>query len=258
MDRLSLPGVTLCAIASINVEATVSALRKCLESADFGVCRLLTDAAIVGGGGICVVPIRKIRTAAEYSQFLLTELIEHVQTPHCLIIQWDGFILDADAWDSEFLQYDYIGASWPQFTDGRDVGNGGFSLRSRKLLEVCRDHRFQLHHPEDVAICRTNRDLLEQSHGIRFANRPIADRFAFERTVPSEKAFGFHGIFNMIRVLGVDQFWSTYRKLDDRSTALADFRAILSELGPGPAGFLRRLVFVIYSIRDWLRGLARS
>lgn len=258
MDRLSLPGVTLCAIASVNVEATASALRRCLEIADVGACRLLTDAAIAGGDGIRVVPIGKIRTAAEYSEFLLTELIEHVQTPHCLVIQWDGFIVDAAAWDPEFLQFDYIGAPWPQFTDGREVGNGGFSLRSRKLLEACRDERFQLHHPEDVAICRTNRDLLEKSYDIRFARRPLADRFAFERTVPRESAFGFHGIFNMVHVLGVEQFWNIYQGLDDRSTALADFRAIMSELGPGLSGFRRRLEFAIFSIGDWLLRLFRS
>ena len=45
---------------------------------------------------------------------------------------------------SDFLKWDYIGAPWPlsyeAFVDpfGRHirVGNGGFSLRSRKFLEV--------------------------------------------------------------------------------------------------------------------------
>ena len=54
-----------------------------------------------------------------------------------LIIQHDGFILNHKAWDNEFLNYDYIGA--PVYWMGNkliEVGNGGFSLRSKKLLKI--------------------------------------------------------------------------------------------------------------------------
>ena len=39
--------------------------------------------------------------------------------------------------------------------------------------------------------------MLEERHGIRFADRVTAARFAFERTAPRDRPFGFHGIFNM-------------------------------------------------------------
>jgi hypothetical protein len=39
------------------------------------------------------------------------------------------------AWDPEFLDWDYIGAKWFWAEAGKRVGNGGFSLRSYKLLE---------------------------------------------------------------------------------------------------------------------------
>ena len=148
--------------------------------------------------------------------------------------QWDGFVLDPDRWEDHFLDFDYIGAPWPQFHDGHDVGNGGFSLRSRKLLEACRDRRFIAEHPEDVSIGRTNRELLENGYGIAFADRAIAARFAFERSSPGTPAFGFHGIFNMVTAIGEDAFWEVYEGLDDRGTAFADMKLLLKQLrGPG-------------------------
>ena len=47
-------------------------------------------------------------------------------------------MLDGAAWRPEFLDYDYIGAVWPHVLDKYNVGNGGFSLRSKALLEACR------------------------------------------------------------------------------------------------------------------------
>jgi hypothetical protein len=140
-------------------------------------------------------------------------------------------VVDAEQWDPAFLEYDYIGAPWPQFDDGRDVGNGGFSLRSRKLLDACRAPEFVQSHPEDIAICRTNRTLLERQFGIRFADRATAARFSFERSKECAETFGFHGVFNMVSILGPDEFWEIYRSLDDRSTVFTDYRLIMRQLG---------------------------
>ena len=242
MARLRLPTVTLCAAASVNVDATLGALRSCLDQIDVAECLFFTDAEPPGvPPEIRVVPIPPILSALGYSQFLLGEFIDHVRSEHCLIVQWDGFVLDARRWDPAFLAYDYIGAPWPQFGDGRDVGNGGFSLRSKRLLAACRDPHFRFTHPEDVAICRLNRDLLEAEHGIRFAERPIAERFAFERERPAAPTFGFHGIFNMVPVLGPDRFWDIYQSLDDRSSAFADYGLLMRQLGRGSSARRARL-----------------
>ena len=48
-------------------------------------------------------------------------------------------------------------------------GNGGFSLRSRRLLQALQDPRIALSVVEDETICRTFRPLLERDYGIRFA-----------------------------------------------------------------------------------------
>ena len=242
MSRLVLSEVTLCAATSVNLSATILALQECLRQIDFAQSLLFTDG--VGANDdprIRTIAIPSLTSGRAYSDFILRDLVDFITTPHCLIVQWDGFVTNADQWDRAFLDYDYVGAPWPQFDDGFQVGNGGFSLRSRKLLEACRDPRFELAHPEDVAICRLNRDLLEREHGLRFADRATAERFSFERSTPPGPTFGFHGVFNMIPILGADRFWQLYRALDDRSTAAVDYRLLMAQLGAGTDATRRRL-----------------
>ena len=192
-----------------------------------------------------------MRSASDYSRFVLGQLADHVRTEHCLLIQWDGFVIDPGEWDERFLEYDYIGAPWPQFGDGDDVGNGGFSLRSRKLLEACRSPGFRQSHPEDVAIGRVNREYLELEQGIVFADTATAARFAFERSAPSGPTFGFHGVFNMIPLLGADRFWRIYQGLDDASTVFHDYWLLMRQLGTGSRAAARRFELSLDLVRSW-------
>lgn len=239
--RLALPQVTLCAATSVNVAATVRALEVSLEQVDFAACKLFTDAPVrPNHPGIMVVPIARLTSAAAYSDFLLGHMVDYVDTSHCLVAQWDGHVLDARRWRPEFIDYDYVGASWPQFDDGHDVGNGGFSLRSRQLMEACREPGFRTAHPEDIAIGRINRDWLE-GRGLRFAPRVIANLFAAERAGDAMASFGYHGVWHMPRVLGTDTFWRLYCGLDDRGTIRHDFGKIFKDIGQGAGGRARNL-----------------
>ena len=239
--RLSLPQVTLCAASSVNVAATLRALEACLEQVDFADCLLLTDRPVISSNSeIRIVPIAPLKSSAAYSDFLLSKLMDHIATSHCLVAQWDGHVVDAQRWQPEFLEYDYIGASWPQFDDGHDVGNGGFSLRSRRLMELCRDAAFVPFHPEDVAIGRTNRSWLEEQ-GLRFAPRELADLFAAERAGDLRTTFGYHGVWNMPLAIGTEAFWKVYCELDDRSTFRRDFFRLLNEMRAGRRA-MRRMV----------------
>lgn len=239
--RLKLPQITLCAVTSVNLEATVRALEKCLNQIEFAGCKLFTDALIrPANPEIQIIPIERLNSSEAYSEFLLSELGQHVPTSHCLVAQWDGHVLDARRWRAEFLDYDYIGASWPQFDDGHDVGNGGFSLRSRRLLDLCRHREFRPCAAEDIAIGRANRAWLE-ARGIRFASRSIADLWATERAGNLEVSFGYHGVFNMPQAIGVDAFWEVYCQLDDPGTIWTDFIGILKTVGSATDG-RRRVV----------------
>lgn len=256
-QRLRLPGVTLCAVTSTNVEATVQAMRTCIARVAFAEAILFTHVPphdIVNNhevSAIRLVEIEQLTSAEAYSRFILERLVDYVATDHCLLAQWDGHVIDPARWRPEFLTVDYIGASWPQFGDGHDVGNGGFSLRSRRLMKLCRQPQFQPVHPEDVAIGRTNRAFLE-SQGMRFATAALADAFSSERAGDPAQSFGYHGVFLMPRVLGPDRFWEIYRKLDDRASVWRDLGVIMKTLRPGGKSALRSLELFFSRFSDYV------
>jgi hypothetical protein len=250
LTRLALPQVTLCAVTSVNVEATVLALEHSMAQIDFAACKLFTDVEIVPTlVGIDVIKIPRLTSVADYSNFVLNHLVDQIDTSHCLIVQWDGYVVDASKWQPAFLDFDYIGARWPQFMDGHDVGNGGFSLRSRRLMEMCKSPEFQPSHAEDVAIARTNRDWME-GRGIRFSNGVMADRFSAEREGSIQSSFGFHGVWHMPNVLGTDNFWNVYTSLNDRSTIWHDLFKLAASLSLNARGLLRAMRLITDQLRD--------
>ncbi len=196
---LRLPDVTLVAVDCVQPGAALLALQRCVADCRFAEVLFVTD-ALIDATGIRRVPIAPLRTRAGYSEFIMRELAAVVATSHALLVQWDGFILDSTLWRDEFLAWDYLGAPWG-YGDGMDVGNGGFSLRSRKLLAACTDPALTEFEPEDERICRTYRPYLEARHGIRFAPLAIARDFSVEHVESPRPTFGFHGAFNLWRAL---------------------------------------------------------
>ncbi|WP_375381753.1 DUF5672 family protein [uncultured Sphingomonas sp.] len=212
---VELPEVTLVAATSVAMPQTVRAMVLSLEQARFGAAILFCHRPPSVGTPACIVwrQIEPIESHAAYSRFMLHDLRRHVATSHVLCVQWDGYVLDGRRWDPGFLDYDYIGAPWPQFGDGHVVGNGGFSLRSRRLLDAC--HALGIDEsPEDVAICRTHRSTLESRFAIRFAPEDVARRFAFERHASSGDEFGFHGVFNLAGLVDPRQMNDIITDLD--------------------------------------------
>jgi hypothetical protein len=214
--RLDLPEVTLVAAAGKALPATIRALRKCLAQARPAEVILFSDTAPPGEdlADIRYVRIGKMESRGAYSSFILKELAGYIRTDFVLCVQWDGYILNAQSWSEDFLTVDYVGAPWPHFEDGYDVGNGGFSLRSRRLLQACADERIDGSEAEDVAICRRSRPWLESEYGIRFADRDLASRFSYERTIAQGGEFGFHGAFNMAEVMPRSDFRQIIASLD--------------------------------------------
>jgi len=202
--KLALPRVTLCCVDCVNHDLALAALDQCVRKCDFARVLFVTDRDYAIDG-LDSVRIASIRSRDAYSHFVIKELHEHVATDFVLLVQWDGFVVDASAWRDEFLDYDYIGAKWIFHKDGRSVGNGGFSLRSRRLLEALRDPQVAAGPLEDVAICRTFRPYLEARHGIRFAPEEVADLFSFEASYFDRMPFGFHGLFNFWMFLGKEE-----------------------------------------------------
>ena len=105
-----------------------------------------------------------------------------------------------------FLNYDYIGAPWPKEWEKimdrpSRVGNGGFSLRSKKIMETVSKLEYNPQYnstadrTEDNFICLQNFHLL-QTMGIKFAPVELASKFSFENPTEEnsiDNTFGFHG-----------------------------------------------------------------
>ena len=220
--RVDLPEVTLVAVSSLAIAATLRALHRSMRLIRFGAVKFLTDKAPTQtGDGVEWVSIPPINSRGDYSHFMLKNLHQHVQTSHALVAQWDGYVLHADAWTDAFLAYDYIGAPWPQFDDGLTVGNGGFSLRSARLLSASATLPNGSGEAEDLIIGRRYRKYLENDHGVCFADEDVARTFAFERLPSLGTEFGFHGVFNMATTLREAEFRQVYGEVE---TGLVGFR----------------------------------
>jgi hypothetical protein len=218
---LDLSAITLLCVETRDPALAHFAIQKCTKQASFGKVVLITDLAKLSDRindqtsnqtedqkvtrlqGIEYIQAPLIKTTKDYSDLLLTGLSQYVTGSHVLVIQWDSFILHPDLWAKDFLQYDYIGAVWPHHPD-TPVGNGGFSLRSVRLLEALESPTITKHHPEDFCICVDNKATLENQFGIRFAPTNVAEQFAVERS-EWHPAFGFHGFFNFCKALSPEE-----------------------------------------------------
>ncbi len=178
-----LDNVTLLGIDCVDIDRLIYAADVSQKFIKFADVKLLTH---FEADDRRIVKIPEISTIEGYSEFMVKQLNDYVETEFVLIIQYDGFVVNPDQWTSEFLKYDYIGAptKW-------GIGNGGFSLRSKRLLKcLAEDSHINITHPEDYSICRTYRSYLE-SKGLQFATSEIAHQFSIENGI-WDLQFGYH------------------------------------------------------------------
>ncbi|MDD5165092.1 MAG: DUF5672 family protein [Candidatus Pacebacteria bacterium] len=200
-----LPHVTLVAVSSIRIPETITALKKSMVGIRFSEALLLTHEKIsLEKEGIKVITIEKLDYKG-YSDFMLYKLKDYIHTDFALVVQYDGYVIRPKEWRDEFLSYDYIGAPWPKnlhFTkEGVNVrvGNGGFSLRSKKLLEVPAKLNLPFtdngtgYFNEDGNLCVYYRKVLEEN-GVKFAPVSVASIFSREKVCDDSypRPFGFH------------------------------------------------------------------
>src|SRR5262245_22489964 len=97
-----LSGVTLCCVDTTNHALALRALEQSRRGITFARVALLTDALPPGlsaPGGVEIVRIESITSRSAYSEFVIKSLLPHVVTPHVLLVQWDGYVTNPDAWD---------------------------------------------------------------------------------------------------------------------------------------------------------------
>ena len=210
--KLKLSDVTLLAVTSNEMDEAQISMRISLHNIEFAKSRLLCSSLPKKKyPDIEYVPIEPLKSVDTYNQLIFQDLHKYFETSHCLIVQADSFVINSDLWKDEFLKYDYIGGPWPNKIkvkpdlilnlEKNPVGNGGFSLRSRKLVETTSKIDFQsLNFPmkaEDVVICHYLYQKMIDN-GIRFAPPKLAAQFSMENIENlygqnKNSVFGFHG-----------------------------------------------------------------
>ena len=217
----------------------VRALKRCTRTVNFARAIFLTDAVpddVRVPEGIELIPVGPIGSREAYSRIVMKGLYKHIATSHVLIVQWDGYVVHPEVWKDEFLTYDYLGAPCPDGKGGWRVGNGGFSLRSRKLLEALQDESFPLLFTaaEDVTICGCHGARLESDFGIRFGPLELARTFSFERdasdVIRGMRTFGFHGMFNFFLVESQHELISLAPTLSESIATLEATELLLKNL----------------------------
>ena len=156
-------------------------------------------------GGREVIEIAELKGTVDYNQVMFYELPKFLKTEYAIIIQYDGYVLSGVHFNEKFLEYDYIGAPWPHF-EHFNVGNGGFSFRSAKLINSVQDYLLpnDLKKPEDLIICRYLRARLEDDLGLEFAPTSVAKHFSFEMSAAGHPTFGFHGMYHLPKIMSGD------------------------------------------------------
>ena len=190
--------IVLVAFGSTKIQETIKAIQHCQRLVKFYDTIYLTD-SIINEENIRHIPTRNIPSIKDYQKFIVNESAKIILSSipdsfsgHFLCINWDGFIVNVDAWSDEFLEYDYIGAPWPWF--GNIVGNGGFCLKSKKFLEVQQQicHNYIINHNEDVELCIVLRNKF-QEFGCKYATKELGYKFSTEvGDIIKNKSFGFH------------------------------------------------------------------
>ncbi len=218
--------LSISCIDTLNYDLTVSALVSTLRATPAGSVYWLSDRPCPINPGVPVhwIRIQRFQPGEHiynhwYSDCCLRVLPAVVNTDYNIIIHWDGYAVNAQAWTDEFFQYDYIGAPWLWWPDGENVGNGGFTLRSRRLYDALVQWRpsylaqdwsnidpryFSKDRSGHLTLCEDNllagpyRAYLEQHYQLKWPSTDLAHRFSIEGSESYTspwfgRSLGFHG-----------------------------------------------------------------
>lgn len=234
---LKLPDVTLVLIETRCHELGKLAIRDCLRKVEFGEVLIFSDKKF-GVPGATEIEVEDWDTKLGWSEFLWLKAPAYVKTSQALLIQWDSWVFNPDCWRDEFATFDHIGPPW-WYTDGYNVGNTGFSLRSQELMRwlAANPSKYPVSDPEDMALSRLHRRGLEID-GFKYAPDETALDFAFEcvRRSLASQHFGFHALRNWPAVLTVEEL--SERTLLALQNQYIVSSGMLKQFGAGPPWYI--------------------
>ena len=202
MNKLKLKDVTLICIDDMHPEKSAEIIEGVANNIDFADVKLLSsknESAVTNK----INPMFNVR---DYNIFVVKEVHKYIDTEFCMFVQTDGYPINPSMWTDDFLKYDYIGAPWtwapPEHKNGicrvgKTVGNGGFSVISKNILEETSKLEYNAKWPngqlmqEDIFTCQVEDEYLK-SVGITYAPVELAHHFSVENQAYSYQ-FGFHG-----------------------------------------------------------------
>lgn len=233
---LELPNVTLLSIDTVDPQRSIRSMRYSLLQVKFAEAVLVTSQVFRGemlktiGGRGRIDQIRVVFVAPgprqDYERQIVEDLPKWFETEFCLFQEWDSAVMNPSAWEHQWIsisvhehgpRYDFIGAPWPYSfqepgyppcIEENCVGNGGFSLRSRRFCQATGELYRNLGMPKaalhlsDAWISRTIRPQLVVNYGMQFAPESEALRFSCENRFYNGQ-FGLHGK-NTIKMNGLD------------------------------------------------------
>lgn len=192
--KINLPQVTLIALTNKDFEGHKKAVEKSCGGIEFGAVKLIWD--------------EKCNSIDEWNRKIIYDLHKYVDTTHAILFHADGYVINPEKWNNDWLQYDFIGAPWPLPTDDysyRDeegdiqrVGNS-VSLRSKRLMERVAKFEWKSYYGntnEDGFFSVHHRKELEKE-GYKFAPLEVAVHFSKEHEIPENvgiTTFAFHSL----------------------------------------------------------------
>ena len=207
---INLPDVTLVCTTSIRIPEHLRAIKVCCKNINFG------DIVFISHEKPENLPdeIRferypYIKGIMDFNWLMFENVGEFINTSHALFCQDHAHVLNHNLWRDEWLKFDYLGSPWAivedaYLTDAGErirVGNGGWSLRSRLLMNLPKKHKIKLTHREyfwneDGNICVYHRDRFLDL-GVKYGTLEESVIFGYENPIPENnygnlKTFGYH------------------------------------------------------------------
>jgi len=207
---LNLPQISIVSVNCIDAIESVKAINYSRRNIDFGHAYLFTHEDIKAEG-VEVIKIPRLLSVDQYNDFVLRLADYNMEGEYFLIVQDDGYPINSACWMAEFQDFDFLGAPWPNDPTWVEkqklkyyknfVGNGGFSLRSKKFLQLSSVFTTCHGFGEDVYLCSVQYDYMI-ANGIKFAPVELAEKFSRENNLEDwtnpgrhnpKSSFGFHG-----------------------------------------------------------------
>ena len=144
-------------------------------------------------------------TYEDYNKWCLHNLSDYVTTDFGLSFQDDGFPLNPEMWSDEYYNYDYVGAPLPldtniMFNPDERIGGGGFTLRSKKLMEFTKtipypDKYGKCNNEDTIIVMEYRKDIINL--GMKICPHTIARNFVIQTAIDDNhtllNTFGYHG-----------------------------------------------------------------